>query len=62
MTFLDVEKHPPSWAQILRVREEYSALEEKGKVDSQPQKKGPSKDTEPAKNGGAASRKQGKNG
>jgi len=26
-TFLDIEKHPPSWAQILRVREAYDELE-----------------------------------
>lgn len=28
-TFLDIEKHPPSWAQILRVREAFAELEEK---------------------------------
>ncbi len=28
-TFIDIEKHPPSWAQILRVREAYAELEEK---------------------------------
>ena len=30
-TFIDIEKHPPSWAQILRVREAYAELEEKEK-------------------------------
>jgi len=28
-TFIDIEKHPPSWAQILRVREAFAELEEK---------------------------------
>ncbi len=49
-TFLDIEKHPPSWSQILRVREAFAELEEKEKAEagkdrpaSQTQKKAPGK-------------------
>ena len=35
-SFIDIEKHPPSWAQILRVREAYTELEEKDRPASAP--------------------------
>lgn len=46
-TFIDIEKHPPSWAQILRVREAYAELEE-GKKD-RPASAPASKPAKPAK-------------
>ncbi len=49
-TFLAIEKHPPSWSQILRVREAFAELEEKEKAEadkdrpaSQTPRKGPGK-------------------
>jgi len=40
-TFIDIEKHPPSWAQILRVREAYAELEEKEKTGRESEKDRP---------------------
>ncbi|MHC4514039.1 MAG: LolA family protein [Planctomycetota bacterium] len=40
-TFIDIEKHPPSWAQILRVREAYAELEEKEKTKRESEKDRP---------------------
>ena len=42
-TFIDIEKHPPSWAQILRVRDAYAELEEKEKKEKKQGDKGEKK-------------------
>jgi outer membrane lipoprotein-sorting protein len=50
-TFIDIQKHPPSWAQILRVREAYAELveKEKDRPASEPASKPASKPTDTRK-------------